>query len=66
MAFRRSNLWTRLAIGVVLTIGTLLAAAAQGRGGRQGPPYRPAADAKDLRAVLFHGDLGDGHAATAR
>ena len=54
MAFRRRMIWTSVAIGVVLTISALSTASAQAPGGRQaGPPYRPAAGAKDLRAVLF-------------
>ena len=56
MAFRRRTIWTRAAIGVVLTISMLSTADAQapraGRGPR--PPYTPAAGAKDLRAVLFN------------
>src|SRR5215467_7014902 len=56
MAFRRSIIWTRVAIGIVLTIGVLSTASAQEPGGfrEPPPPYRPAAGAKDLRAVLFN------------
>jgi len=52
MAFRRRIIWRRLAIGVVLTVGALTTAGAQERG-RVAEPYTPAADAKDLKAVLF-------------
>ena len=55
---------SRIAIGIVLTIGGLSLASAQapagaqapgrGRVGEPPPPYRPAAGAKDLRAVLFN------------
>jgi hypothetical protein len=50
MAFRQRIIWMRVAIGVVLTISTLSTAGAQGR---VPEPYTPAADAKDLKAVLF-------------
>jgi hypothetical protein len=46
-------IWARIAIGALLTMGALAAARAQGRG-PSGPPYRPPAGAKDLRAVLFN------------
>ena len=47
---------TRVAIGVVLTINALSTAVAQAPGANPEPPppYRPAAGAKDLRAVLFN------------
>jgi hypothetical protein len=53
MAFR--IFWTRIATAVVLTIGVPLTANAQARGGANAnaEPYTPAADAKDLKAVLF-------------
>src|SRR5262249_36121562 len=55
MTFRRRIIWTSVAIGGVLTISALSTAGAQAQGrGQQGPPYRPAAGAKDLRAVLFN------------
>ena len=56
MAARRGMVWTRIAIGAVLTIGALPSASAQGPGAFRDPPppYRPAAGAKDLRAVLFN------------
>ena len=55
MSFLRI-VWTRIGIGVVLTISALSMANAQapGRGRQAGPPYRPVAGAKDLRAVLFN------------
>ena len=53
MSFRRRIIWTGVAIGIVLTIGGLSTAGAQGRRGRVAEPYTPAADAKDLKAVLF-------------
>jgi hypothetical protein len=55
MAFRRGVIWTSIAIGFVLTIGALSQASAQPPGYKEPPPpYRPAAGAKDLRAVLFN------------
>jgi hypothetical protein len=46
-------IWTRVALAIVLMIGGQLAAGAQGRRGTVSEPYTPAADAKDLKAVLF-------------
>jgi hypothetical protein len=55
MAFRRRIIWTSVAIGVVLTISALSTVVAQAQGrGQQAPAYKPAAGAKDLRAVLFN------------
>jgi len=54
MIYRRSNIWTRVAIGVVLAIIALSMASAQAPGRRAGPPYRPVAGAQDLGAVLFN------------
>ncbi len=51
MAFRRRIIWIRVATGVVLTMSALSTVAAQGR---VPEPYTPAADAKDLKAVLFN------------
>ena len=50
MAIRQRTIFTRVAIGIVLTLSTLSTARAQGR---VPEPYTPAADAKDLKAVLF-------------
>src|SRR6516162_10242405 len=56
MAFRQNIIWMRTAIGVILTVSALSTAGAQApRASREPPPpYRPAAIAKDLRAVLFN------------
>jgi hypothetical protein len=55
MAFRRGVIWTSIAIGFVLTIGALSPTAAPAQGFGDYPViYRPAKDAKDLRAVLFN------------
>jgi hypothetical protein len=55
MAFRRRIIGTRVAIGVVLTIGALSPTAARPQGFGDYPViYRPAKGAKDLRAVLFN------------
>ncbi len=51
MAIRQTTIFTRVAIGIVLTVSALSPASAQGR--RASEPYTPAADAKDLKAVLF-------------
>src|SRR5580704_11991852 len=54
MAFRRSTIWTSVSICAVLTIGALAPAGARAQGFGDYPViYRPAAGAKDLRAVLF-------------
>ena len=52
MDFRRRMSWTRVALVVVLAIGGPLTAVAQGQRGVP-EPYTPAANAKDLKAVLF-------------
>jgi hypothetical protein len=45
-------IWARVAVAIVFTIGVPFTAGAQG--GRAVPePYTPAADAKDLKSVLF-------------
>jgi hypothetical protein len=55
MAVRPTMIWTRCAIGAVLTIGVLLPVSAQAQGFGDYPViYRPAKGAKDLRAVLFN------------
>lgn len=60
MSFRREINWARVASVIVLTIGGSLTAAAQGNRGGNAEPYTPAADAKDLKAVLFHWMWGMG------
>ena len=54
MAFRRETVWTRVALGMAVTVGVLLPAVAQAQFGGGPPPYTPAPGAKDLRAVLFN------------
>ncbi|MGD0135208.1 MAG: hypothetical protein ABSE57_24435 [Bryobacteraceae bacterium] len=55
MAFQRSIIRTSVAIGAVLTISALAPAGARAQGFGDYPViYRPAKDAKDLRAVLFN------------
>ncbi len=55
MASRRRMNWATLGIGVVLTIGALAPVGARAQGFGDYPViYRPAKDAKDLRAVLFN------------
>jgi hypothetical protein len=53
MAFRREAFRTRVALGIVLTVSGLLTAGALAQFGGP-PPYTPAPDARDLRAVLFN------------
>ncbi len=53
MTYRRSNIWTRVALAVVLASSAMSTASAQGQGRQAGPPYRPAPGAKDLGSVLF-------------
>lgn len=53
MAFQKEVIGTAIALGIAFTIGAPATAAAQGRGGGA-PPYTPAADARDLRSVLFN------------
>ena len=60
MTFPRSINWTRVAIAGVLTIATLPPAGAQGPRGGVAEPYTPAANAKDLKAVLFRWMWGMG------
>src|SRR5437773_8169816 len=62
MDFRRRISWIRVALGVVLAIGVPLTAGAQNPnpGGPVIEPYTPAANAKDLKAVLFHWMWGMG------
>jgi hypothetical protein len=58
MSLRRGMIGFALAIGFM--IGGASPAGAQGRGGRVAEPYTPAADAKDLKAVLFRWMWGEG------
>ncbi len=62
MKFRRRMSWTRGALGFVLALGMPLAAGAQNPNpnASTAEPYTPAANAKDLRAVLFHWMWGMG------
>ena len=60
MGIQRRIIWTRIALGIVLTIGGPLTASAQGPRGGVPEPYTPAADAKDLKAVLFNWMWGMG------
>ena len=53
MSLRREMLWARVALVIVFTIGVPFTAAAQGPFGPVKEPYTPAADAKDLKSVLF-------------
>ncbi len=54
MTFPRSILWTQAAMAAILTFSAPPASAQGGRrGGGNAEPYTPAADAKDLKAVLF-------------
>jgi hypothetical protein len=46
-------IWARAALVIVFTIGGPFTAGAQGPRGPVPEPYTPAADAKDLKAVLF-------------
>src|SRR5581483_3571890 len=50
--FLRRTIWIAVAAG--LGMGAAPTAQAQGRGGAVPEPYTPAADAKDLKAVLFN------------
>jgi hypothetical protein len=54
MAFGRSNIWMRVTCVATLAIGALSPSGARAQGFPDYPViYRPAAGAKDLRAVLF-------------
>jgi hypothetical protein len=53
MAFRRRTIWNWVAIAAALTIGALAPTGARAQFGDYPVIYRPAAGAKDLRAVLF-------------
>src|SRR5215475_13818287 len=54
MHVHRRISWRRGALGIVLALGVPVTAAAQGGPGRVPEPYTPAADAKDLKSVLFN------------
>jgi hypothetical protein len=54
MDFYRRMSFTRLTLGIVLALAVPLVADAQPPRGRVAEPYTPAADAKDLKAVLFN------------
>jgi hypothetical protein len=55
MDVRQTMKWTGGALAAVLAFVGPLTAGAQGRGPREVPePYTPAADAKDLKSVLFN------------
>src|SRR5690349_2150642 len=58
MSGRPGMLWASAALAAVCTIGGPIPAGAQG--GRVAEPYTPAADAKDLKAVLFRWMWGEG------
>jgi hypothetical protein len=53
MAFRPGATLTKVALAMLVAIGAPLTASAQ-FGRNDPPPYTPAADAKDLRSVLFN------------
>jgi len=59
MSFRQGMIWARVALAVFMIGGASIADAQRGRGGNA-EPYTPAADAKDLKAVLFHWMWGMG------
>ena len=54
MDFRRRITWASVAFVLVFAIGMPWTAAAQGQRGGVAEPYTPAANAKDLKAVLFN------------
>src|ERR1700735_3324823 len=53
MSLRLGMSWTKAALAIVFTIGVPFTAGAQGMYDPVKEPYTPAADAKDLKAVLF-------------
>jgi hypothetical protein len=53
MSFRGGVIWASVALTIVFTMGGSFTASAQGRREGVPEPYTPAADAKDLKAVLF-------------
>jgi hypothetical protein len=52
MSLRQKMIWARVALAIAFTIGAPFTAGAQGFGPVK-EPYTPAADAKDLKSVLF-------------
>ncbi len=60
MSVRRGMIWARVAFAIVCTIGGVFTASAQGPRGPVPEPYTPAADAKDLKSVLFRWMWGMG------
>ena len=54
MVHGRRVILSMIQVGIVLGALSQVSAQAPGRGGEPPPPYRPAAGAKDLRAVLFN------------
>ncbi len=59
MSFGKRVFRGRIAVAIMFTIAAPFTAGAQGRGGVR-EPYTPAADAKDLKAVLFRWMWGMG------
>ena len=53
MSLRREMIWPRVALAIACTVGGAFTAEAQFARGPVAEPYTPAADAKDLKAVLF-------------
>jgi len=60
MAMKPGMIWARIALAIIFTIGGPFWAAAQGPPGPVPEPYTPAADAKDLKSVLFRWMWGSG------
>jgi hypothetical protein len=60
MSFGPRMILARLALAIVVTTGGALTADGQGPRGRVPEPYTPAADAKDLKSVLFKWEWGMG------
>jgi len=50
----RTTNWKTVALGIVVAIGTAWPVAAQRGPGPVAEPYTPAADAKDLKSVIFN------------
>ena len=60
MFLRREMLWANVVLAIAFSIGGPFPARAQGRRGGVAEPYTPAADAKDLKSVLFRWEWGMG------